>query len=190
MNYKPILEGLLFVVGDEGLSLSNICEILELEEEDVLNVIEDLKQDYLNNDRGIDLVLLGNNYKLATKREYSNYYKKLIETTSNNLSQAALETLAVIAYNEPVTRVEVDEIRGVSSAQIVRKLLLKGFIVEAGKSSLPGRPNLYKTTDKFLDYFNLSSRDELPKFDEVASDAVENSLFETRYKEEIDEIIH
>lgn len=189
MNYKPILEGLLFVVGEEGLTISEISEILEIDIEETNKLLDELKLLYEDNSRGINLVLLGNKYKLATKKEYSEYCKKLIETTSNTLSQAALETLAVIAYNEPVTRIEIDEIRGVSSGQLVRKLVLKGLICEAGKSDLPGRPNLYKTTDKFLDYFNLSSKDELPKFDNIVSEAIESSLFETKYKEEVDEII-
>lgn len=189
MNYKPILEGLLFVVGEDGLTLNEISDILDLNLEDTSKLLEELKYDYEDTSRGINLVLLGNKYKLTTKKEYSEYYKKLIEATSNTLSQAALETLAVIAYNEPITRVEIDEIRGVSSSQLVRKLVLKGLICEAGKSSLPGRPNLYKTTDKFLDYFNLSSKDELPKIDSNESELPESSLFDTKYKEEIEEII-
>ena len=190
MNYKPILEGLLFIVGEDGLSLDDICEILEVDFSTALDVIDELKKDYSDDSRGLELVLLGNNYKLVTKKDYASYYKKIADTTSNTLSQAALETLAVIAYNEPITRVEVDEIRGVNSTQIIRKLVLKGFIIDVGKSNLPGKPTLYKTTDKFLDYFNLSSKDELPKFEEVVVDNENMSLFETKYKEKIDEIIH
>lgn len=189
MNYKPILEGLLFIVGDEGLTIDEISEILDADKEISEKLLEELKDDYENVSRGLNLVLLGNRYKLVTKKEYAQYYKKLIETTSSTLSQAALETLAVVAYNEPITRVEIDEIRGVSSSQLVRKLVLKGLICEAGKSTLPGRPNMYKTTDKFLDYFNLSSKDELPKFDNIVTESKESSLFETKYKEEVDEII-
>ncbi len=189
MKFKPILEGLLFIVGDEGLSKEEICEVLDVSDDIVTEIIDELSKDYNNENRGISLVFLGNKYKLVTKKEYASYYKKLVEATSNTLSQAALETLAVIAYNEPVTRIEVDQIRGVSSSQLVRKLVLKGLICEAGKSELPGRPNLYKTTDKFLDYFNLASKDELPKFDNVVSEAVESSIFDTKYKEEIEEIV-
>ena len=112
--------------------------------------------------------------------------KKLTEEVSNTLSKSALETLAIIAYNEPITRIAVDEIRGVNSSQMIRNLVSKGFIVEDGKSDLPGKPNLYKTTNYFLDYFNLSSIDELPKIDMDDIEVLEDDdLFNTRYKEEI-----
>ena len=100
------------------------------------------------------------------------------------LSQAALEVLAIIAYNEPITRAKVDEMRGVDSAYILRKLLAKGLIKEAGRSDLPGHPILYKTTDDFLDYFGLSTKDDLPDIDTIiVEDDGEKDLFKSGYKE-------
>ena len=100
----------------------------------------------------------------STKEEHQEYYKKLLENPKNNtLSTQALETLAIIAYNEPITRIEVDELRGVDSVYVMRRLLAKGLIKESGRSDKPGHPIMYKTTDEFLDYFGLSSKEELPK---------------------------
>ena len=109
-----------------------------------------------------------------------------ILTENNTLSNSALETLAIIAYNEPITRVEVDEIRGVQTGQLIRKLVAKGLIKEDGRSNLPGRPILYKTTSEFLDYFGLKSISELPeiKMPEINKDD-DVSLYETKYTEEI-----
>lgn len=179
-----IIEALLFAVGEDGLSLNEICNILEADEEKVLLEINKLEKSYEH--RGIELKILGNKYKLITKNEYKDYIKKLTDVVCNNLSKSALETLAIIAYNEPIARVQIDEIRGVNSSQMVRNLISKGFITDAGKSELPGKPTLYKTTDQFLDYFNLSTREDLPK---ITSDEIEvledEDLFMTRYKEEV-----
>ena len=114
------------------------------------------------------------------------YYQKLIENPeTNTLSQAALETLAIIVYNEPITRLMVDEIRGVSSRDMIRKLVAKGFVKEVGRSDMPGRPILYKTTSEFLDYFGLASRDDLPKFEMALEKTVENvDLYNSKYTEE------
>jgi len=120
-----------------------------------------------------------------TKQEHKEYYKKLVTIEENSkLSDAALETLAIIAYNEPITRVQIDEIRGVSSVHHVRKLLLKNLIREVGKSDLPGRPLLYGVTKEFLDYFGLSTIDDLPKVTMSSNNEVEQvDLFESKYKE-------
>ena len=101
------------------------------------------------------------------------------------LSQTSLETLAIVAYNEPITRAQIDELRGVDSIYIIRKLLAKGLIKEAGRSDLPGRPILYKTTDDFLDYFGLSSKDDLPDISKIeVEEDDEKDLFKSNYKEE------
>ena len=186
-NKKAVLEGLLFVVGDDGLTLDQITDLLELEMEDAKNIIKNLMEEYNNDDRGIRIHFLGNTFKLTTKKEHRYFYEKLLTNEENNtLSNSALETLAIIAYNEPITRVEVDEIRGVQTGQLVRKLVAKGLIKECGRSTLPGRPILYKTTSEFLDYFGLKSIEELPKI-EVSEKQKDDdiSLFDTRYTEEI-----
>lgn len=181
-----ILEAILFAVGEEGLSLEEISNILELEEDEVKKELDILSKEYEN--RGIELRLLGNKYKLITKEEYKEYIKKLSSEISNNLSKSALETLAIIAYNEPITRVQIDEIRGVNSSVMLRNLVSKGFIEDVGKSDLPGKPILYKTTNRFLDYFNLSSIDDLPELSNENIEILEEDLFQTRYKEEGEEV--
>ena len=180
---KAILEGLLFVVGDEGITIKDISNILEIDEEIAKQLVLELKNDYLSEDRGLRIDYLGNSLKLTTKKEHKEYYKKLIEESNNTLSQAALETLVIIAYNEPITRIKVDEIRGISSAQMIRRLVAKGFVKEAGRDNVAGRPILYKTTDEFLDYFGLSSTEELPKIEYEEEEKDETDLFLSKYKE-------
>lgn len=179
------IEALLFAVGSEGLSLDELVTILESDNEKVLKEIEELKKKYDMDSSGIEIKFLGNKYKLVTKEKEKEYLSKLATETSNNLSEAALETLAIIAYNEPITRMQIDEIRGINSTQMLRNLIAKGLIENAGKSDLPGKPNLFKTTDFFLDYFNLSTKNDLPKIDldeiEVLDD---EDLYNSRYKEE------
>lgn len=181
-----VLEGLLFVTGEDGLTLDDIEKLLEISNEEALTLIEEYKKSLETESRGLKLVYLGNKYKLTTKEEHKEYYELLVDKTiSSTLSQSALETLAILAYNGPVSVGQIDEIRGVSSRDMVRKLLFRGLIDVAGRSDLPGKPMLYKTTDKFLDYFNLSSIDELPKIEinEEMSEE-EKDLFISKYKEE------
>ncbi len=186
---KAVLEGLLFVVGEEGLTLEQIEDVLNIDEESSKSLIMELKKDYEDESRGLRIDFLGNRFKLTTKFEHKEYYQKLIENPeTNTLSQAALETLAIIAYNEPITRVQVDAIRGVGSVNIIRKLVAKGFIKESGRSELPGRPILYETTNEFLDYFGLSSTEDLPDISEFVSNEVDevdesDDLYTSKYTE-------
>lgn len=183
---EAVLEGMLFVVGEDGLTINQIEDVLGLDNEEAKRLIISLKGKYESNDRGIRINYLGNTFKLTTKSEHKEYYQKLIENPeTNTLSQAALETLAIIVYNEPITRLMVDEIRGVSSRDMIRKLVAKGFVKEVGRSDMPGRPILYKTTSEFLDYFGLASRDDLPKFEMTLEKTVENvDLYNSKYTEE------
>lgn len=183
---EGILEGLLFVMGDEGLSLKDVMSILNINESEAKQLVYKLKMDYENNNRGFRLSYLGNTFKLTTREEHKEYYEKLLESpTTHTLSQASLEVLAIIAYNEPVTRGQIDEMRGVDSVYVIRKLLAKGLIKEAGKSEAPGHPILYKTTNDFLDYFGLSTKDDLPKLEDiVVEEDEEKDLFKSNYKEE------
>lgn len=184
---KAVLEGLLFVVGEDGLTLDQIEDVLELEEDAAKELLKELKHDYEDDSRGLRIDFLGNRFKLTTKYEHKKYYQKLIENPeTNTLSQSALETLAIIAYNEPITRIEIDEMRGVDSVYVVRRLLAKGLIKECGKSDKPGHPILYKTTDEFLDYFGLSSKDDLPKIELLEEiNHEDKDLFKSTYKENI-----
>ena len=183
---KGIIEGLLYVQGDLGLTIEQVSDILEITPEEAKDLILSLKQDYIDEDRGLRINYLGNSFKLTTKEEHKEYFKKLLENPRNNvLSNQALETLAIIAYNEPITRIDVDEIRGVDSAYVVRRLLAKGLIKECGRSDKPGHPILYKTTDEFLDYFGLSSKEDLPKIELLEqNDNDDKDLFKSTYKED------
>jgi len=182
MNLKAVLEGLLFVSGDEGISLEQIKNVLEISEENILKLLDELQKDC--NDRGITISKFGDKLKFITKKEHAEYYKKLFNNEDNgNLSPSALETLAIIAYNEPVTRVMIDEIRGVSSSHIVRKLVFRNLIEEKGRSNLPGRPILYGVTNDFLDYFGLKSIDELPPINIEEEEKTEEDLFSSKYTE-------
>lgn len=185
MNRKAILEGLLFVSGEEGLSASEIQNLLDASEYEFQKLIGQLDEDYHKADRGIQIAFLGNRYKLVTKQEHKEYYKKLVSMEENtNLSDATLETLAIIAYNDPITRAEVDEIRGVSSVHHIRKLLLKNLIHEVGRSDLPGRPILYGITKEFLDHFGLSTIDDLPRIEINQIEKPDQvDLFDSKYKE-------
>ena len=190
MNYKAIVEGLLFVVGDEGITVEELRKILELDNETLKQIFLELKRDYDKPDRGLRISYLGNAFKLTTKEEHKEFYEKLVVDTKNKtLSNASLEVLAVIAYNEPITRAQVDELRGINSSQMIRNLIAKDFVKELGKSTLPGRPNLYGITNQFLDYFGLSSKEDLPKLEDITTNEDDVDLYESRYKEvEVEEL--
>ena len=185
MNLKAVLEGILFIVGDEGTTLKEMAVVLGVSEEEVKSLLMELKKDYEEEGRGLRISYLGNAFKLTTKEEHKEYYEKLVtDSRTTNLSNAALEVLAVRAYNEPVTRLKRDEIRGVNSSQIVRRLLARGFIKVCGREESIGKPNLYKTTDDFLDYFGLSSKEDLPQI--IVETKYENEnpdLYDSTYKE-------
>ena len=182
---KNIIEGLLFVVGDEGLTLEEINNILEQDINKTKQDIEELIKDYEGINRGIRIEIFGDKYKLVTKKEYKEYLKKLVPDEEDLLTQSNLETLAIIAYNQPITRLQVEEIRGVSATHTMRKLLMRDLIKELGRSELPGRPILYGTTDFFLDYFGINSLEELPQIKIEEQESDEENLFESKYKEEI-----
>ncbi len=190
MNKLGVLEGILFVQGDEGLTLEAICDILEIKMEEAKELLLQLKKSYEADDRGLRIRFLGETFKLTTKEEHKAYFQKLsVSRETRQLSPAALEVLAIIAYNEPITRIEIDELRGLSSDYTLRKLLAKGLVKEAGKSSMPGRPNLYKTTRDFLDYFGLATLDDLPKLQEENENARQTELFSSIYKEEQENMV-
>jgi len=186
MKLLGVLEGLLFVVGDEGVTLKDICNTLEISENEAREILTAIKKEYENDNRGIKISFLGETFKLTTKKEHKEYYQKLVTTKEAILSQSQLEVLAIIAYNEPITRIEIDEIRGISSAYIVKKLLSRDLIRVVGKSDLPGKPNLYRTTREFLDCFGLSSINDLPDLVLTKEDKEQN-LFSK--KEEVEELL-
>lgn len=166
---KAVLEGLLFLVGDEGLSIPQVTDVLQMEEEEVEQALEALMVTYSEQDsRGIELVRFGGVYKFVSKAVVHPYAEKLFASTKMaTLSQAALETLAIIAYKQPITRAEIEEIRGVGCDMMIRKLLARSFIKECGRSAAAGRPFLYEVTPEFMDSFKLESLKELPELPEV-----------------------
>lgn len=183
MNKLAVLEGILFIVGDEGITVPQISEILKENEKEVQKLLKELQKEYENENRGIRISFLADRFKLTTKKEHNEYYKNLEEVKPDTISQAALETLAIIAYNQPITRVEVDEIRGISSQFMIRKLLAKDLIKVSGKSKLPGKPNLYKTTDTFLDHFGLASIEDLPNISIEEKNNEDVELYKSKYTE-------
>ena len=162
-NYISVLEGLLFVAGDDGITLEEASYILELERSAVRQLLDELKKRLEDENSGLELLLTASHYKLVTKASLKSYIEKYaVSPYSSQLSQASLETLAIIAYKQPVTRVDIESIRGVQSSSSIQKLLLRDLIEEAGRLETPGRPKLYKTTAYFMDYFGLESLDALP----------------------------
>ena len=185
MNKEAILEGLLFVVGDEGISLDNIAQVLDMDTKSVEKILKNLQEEYNKENRGLRISYIGDAFKLTTKKEHKEYYQKLITARgSNTLSTSALETLAIIAYNQPITRIEVDELRGIASINMIRKLIAKDLVKISGKSNLPGKPNLYRTTSEFLDYFGLATINDLPDIPVTSNIDTEEELFTSIYKEE------
>ena len=181
---EGIVEGLLYVQGDIGITIGQIMDILEIDENKAKEIVLNLKNYYDENNRGLRINFLGNTIKLTTREEHREYYQKLLEEpSSHSLSQSALEVLAIIAYNEPITRGGVDSFRGVDSAYVMRRLLAKGLIKECGRSDEAGRAILYKTTDDFLDYFGLASKDDLPSIDMLEEDSAPKDLYTSIYKE-------
>ncbi|GAB3791667.1 SMC-Scp complex subunit ScpB [Virgibacillus kimchii] len=170
-NLKAVTEGLLFASGDEGITVKQLSNILEITETTVEHVLEELQFDYESTERGMMIIQSKQIFQLTTKPEHTPYYKKLLETPqTTRLSQAALETLAIIAYRQPITRTEIEEIRGVKSDRPVQTLLTRLLIEEAGRKDGPGRPVLFVTSKEFLTYFGLTSLDELPPLPEDIDD--------------------
>lgn len=183
MKDLGVLEGILFIVGDEGITLDSLCSLLEKSETQVKELLKILKNSYESEDRGLKISYLGDAFKLTTKPEHKSYYEKFAEKPeTNTLSPAALETLAIIAYNGPISRVEIDELRGVSSSFVIRKLIAKDLIKVSGRSELPGKPNLYVVTNIFLDYFGLATINDLPKIEKKEKNE-EKELYSTIFKE-------
>lgn len=159
---KGAIEAMLFAHA-EPLSPLRMAEVLEIDTETVERVLLALQDDYDLAGRGLQLLCLDGAWQLATKNEYSGYIKKVLDTRRNTpLSQAALEVLAIIAYNQPVSRGFVEQVRGVDSSSTVGTLLEKGLVEEAGRLDLPGRPISFRTTDVFLRTFGISSIQGLP----------------------------
>ena len=170
-----ILEGLLFLCGDDGLSIEQAAASMDAIEEYVAELFDELQKYYLQESRGIEIARFGEKYRFLSKAAIHDAAKKLFQTsTEAKLSNAALETLAIIAYKQPITRVEIEEIRGVGADVMLRKLVARGLIQEDGRSEAAGRPILYSVTDEFLDSFKLLSLDELPELPQFGTEETDN----------------
>ena len=157
---KAIIEAILFSAGRIVLE-EELVLALEIDKEQIAKIIKNMQEEYKN--RGIEIIKIDNGYQLCSKKEYYEYiYPILDKRAKPNLSQAALETLAIIAYNPRATRAEIEAIRGVNSDGTIYKLLDYGLIEDAGKADLPGRPTTYKTTPEFLKMFGYESLAKLP----------------------------
>lgn len=165
LETKGIIEALLFTWGDP-LDLKSIASILGMDTMMVENILEEMMEDFNKQKRGIKIIKLNNSYQLGTRIEHFDYIKKLNNKTKKSLSNAALETLSIIAYKQPVTKSEIDNIRGVKSDRVIETLYEKNLIVELGRLERPGRPIIYGTSDDFLRYFGLESLDDLPNASE------------------------
>lgn len=191
VNWKAILEALLYAAGDEGLTRKQLMSVLEVDESVLLDIISSVKEEYQKQERGIELIEYADSYMLLTKKEYSMYLKKLVETPSKGLSQAALEVLAIVSYKQPITRSEVEEIRGVKSERVLHSLVAKALLCEVGRADGPGRAILYGTTPTFLEQFGLKALDELPPLPEnVEADGVqeEADLFFENFNQTFEDI--
>jgi len=163
MNEIPhIIEAILFVAG-EPLAIADIASALQLTEMEIMHAVEDLQRDFDISQRGITLKRYGDHLRLETRPEYAEYVERLLQPVQRqSLTQTALETLAVIAYRQPATKGEVEQVRGVKCDYSIQTLLAKDLIREAGRKETLGRPILYVTTDKFLEHFGFSDIRELP----------------------------
>ena len=160
---KSIIEAILFAAG-RPVEKNELILTLEISAEDIDSIIKSMQEEYKKEDRGIELISIENSYQLCTKKELYEYIYPILDKRSKpNLSNAALETLSIIAYNPKITRAEIEAIRGVSADACVYKLLEYGLIEESGKLDLPGKPMSYKTTDDFLRMFGYNSLEDLPE---------------------------
>ena len=173
-----ILEGLLFLVGDDGITAAQAAQTMDISEDRVRELFDQLQQKYLDDAHGIEIADYGGVYRFLSKAFVHDYAKKLFQLgKSSTLSQAALETLAIIAYKQPITRVEIEEIRGVGADVMLRKLMARDLIRETGRSDAPGRPILYEVTEEFMNSFKLMSLDELPELPTFGDEEESDNLF-------------
>lgn len=174
----PAFEAVLFS-GGEPLSIDRFSQVFDISPERVVEVMEALSKKLAGNDRGVGLVRMENTYQLATKEKYAGYIKKMFDIKRRTpLSPAALEVLAVVAYNQPVTKSFIEQVRGVDCSGVVTTLVEKGLIEERGRLELPGKPLLYGTTKNFLRCFGISDLTELPPLpkNENASEEVAEQI--------------
>ena len=184
---KAIIEAILFACGRE-VGIKELMSALEISSEDLLAIIESMRQDYLKEDRGIEIVKVQDSVQLTTKKEYYEYIYPIFDKRSKpNLSNAALETLSIIAYNPKITRAEIEAIRGVNSDGTMYKLLEYNLIENVGKADAPGRPSMYSVTNEFLKMFGITNLDELPELPRYKLDENQQIVIDDIIKENEEE---
>lgn len=185
---KSIIEAILFSAG-RPVSQKELVLSLEISEEDIENIIASMQEDYQQQARGIEIIKIEKNYQLCTKKELYDFIYPIIDKRNKpNLSSAALETLAIIAYNPKISRAEIEAIRGVSADACVYKLLEYGLIEESGKIDLPGKPMSYQTTEDFLRMFGYPSLEDLPELPRYKLDENQQIVIEELVEEETEEL--
>ena len=181
---KAVMEAILFSAGRE-VKITEFMSSLELSEEEAISILNSLASDYNAANRGVKIIRMEDSYQMASKKEFYNYiYPILDKRNKPNLSNAALETLAIIAYNPKITRSQIEEIRGVNSDGAVYKLLEYGLIEDAGRMNAPGKPVMYKTNNEFLKKFGYSSLAELPELPKYKLDENEQIVLDEFEKPE------
>lgn len=182
-EYQAAIEAVLFASG-EPVAASRLAEVLELDLETAVRLADDWLQDVNTRGGGLLAVRLGDKYQLCTNKAYAGYVRRAMDIRRNTpLSQAAMEVLAIVAYNQPVTKAFIEQVRGVDCGAVVQGLAAKGLIEEKGRLELPGRPLLYGTTADFLRCFGVSTLDELPPLPQKEEDG----MVETTLEEVIEE---
>lgn len=172
---RAVLEGLLFITGDEGLTVKAAANAMRCKEDEIEQLFDELQKLYLDDGHGFEIERFGETYRFLSKAVVHESAKRLFSLEKESkLSNAALETLAIIAYKQPITRVEIEEIRGVSADVMLRKLEARGLIQESGRSDAPGKPFLYTVTDEFMNSFHLTSLAELPDLPQFNQDENED----------------
>lgn len=193
---KSVIEAILFSAG-RVVKVNEFVTALEINSDDIINIIETMRKELEEKRSGIEIIKVNDGYQMCTNKEYYEYiYPVLDKRVKPNLSNAALETLSIIAYNSGITRAEIESIRGVNSDATIYKLLEYDLIVDAGKLDAPGRPTTYKVTPNFLKMFGYANLDELPglpkyKMDEnqqiVIDDIIEDKLKQENKQETIEQ---
>ena len=187
MMLQSRIEALLFVVGDDGLTIKQLTQLLGEPEELVVQTMEVLRTTYEEDlARGVTIKEMAGVYQLITKSDLADTIQRLVENpTAQSLSQASLEVLAIVAYKQPITRVAIEDLRGVKCERPIQTLVSRGLIKEVGRSEGTGRAILYGTTKEFLNYFGLNSMDEMPPLpeEELVEQEQETDLFMTKFQE-------
>ena len=178
------IEALLFVSGDDGMTMKQLQFLTEAGKLEIEQTLQKMTERYQDEASGIMIKEMAGVYQLATKRQVAETIQKLVENpTTQALSQASLEVLAIVAYKQPLTRLEIEDLRGVKSEKPLQTLAAKGLIKEMGRAEGTGRAILYGTTTEFMNYFGLNSLDELPVLPEDTEQEEDSDLFMTRFQE-------